>query len=186
MCWVRASSPKACCTRELSAERTVTRAYWHKQSYPVCGKILKDFWHPWRKPLNILPHTGAFCLRQYARVTVSCRRRKNPKKVMFKIVNELSPHYLHESLEYCSTGYNLRNFDNTLFVPKPRTSYGKQNLNYNAAVLRNNLPRNVRAICSLSQLKRKIENVFFSENGLLHGNTAILKISIYRRLIFKV
>ncbi len=32
---------KACRTREL----TVTREHWRKQVPPVCGKILKDFWH---------------------------------------------------------------------------------------------------------------------------------------------
>ncbi len=37
--------PKACRTRELSAELTVTREHWRKQVPPVCGKILKDFWH---------------------------------------------------------------------------------------------------------------------------------------------
>ncbi len=36
---------KACRTRELSAELTVTREHWRKQVPPVCGKILKDFWH---------------------------------------------------------------------------------------------------------------------------------------------
>ena len=51
-----------------------------------------------------------------------------------------------------------------LFVPKPRTNYGKR------AVLWNDLPQNVRAICSLSQFKREIDNFFFLENGLLHGN----------------
>ncbi len=36
---------KAYRTRELSAELTVTREHWRKQVPPVCGKILKDFWH---------------------------------------------------------------------------------------------------------------------------------------------
>ena len=36
---------KACRTRELSAELTVTRDHWRKQNPPVCGKILRDFWH---------------------------------------------------------------------------------------------------------------------------------------------
>ena len=35
---------------------------------------------------------------------------------MFKIVNELTPPYLRELFEYRSTGYNLRNSENTLFV----------------------------------------------------------------------
>ena len=56
---------------------------------------------------------------------------------MFKIINELPPLYLRELFEYRSTGYNLRNSENTLFVPKPRTNYGKRSFSYNGAVLWN-------------------------------------------------
>ena len=35
---------------------------------------------------------------------------------MFKIVNELTLPYLRELFEYRSTGYNLRNSENTLFA----------------------------------------------------------------------
>ena len=59
---------KACRTRELSAELTVTRAYWRKQVLPVCGDILRVFRHACQKSLKILPHTEGFCLRQCSRV----------------------------------------------------------------------------------------------------------------------
>jgi hypothetical protein len=35
---------------------------------------------------------------------------------MFKTINELTPHYLHEFFESRSTGYNLRNSGHTLYV----------------------------------------------------------------------
>ena len=47
--------------KKLSAELTVTRAYWRKQ-------VLR---HACQKSLKILPHTGGTCLRQCSRVTVS-------------------------------------------------------------------------------------------------------------------
>jgi hypothetical protein len=50
--------------RELSAELTVTHAYWSKKNAPVSGKILQGFRHACQKYSKILPHTGAFCLRQ--------------------------------------------------------------------------------------------------------------------------
>ena len=75
---------------------------------------------------------------------------------MFKIIDELTPLYLCELFKYRSTRYNLRNSENTLFVPKPRTNYGKQSFSYNGAVLWNELPQNIREICSLSQFKREI------------------------------
>ena len=49
---------------------------------------------------------------------------------MFKTVHELTPPYLHELFDFRSTGYDLRNLENTLFVPKPRTNYGKRTFSY--------------------------------------------------------
>ncbi len=66
--WKWGNDHKACRTRELSAELTVTRAYWRKQVLPVCGEILGVFRHACQKSLKILPHTGGFCLRQWSRV----------------------------------------------------------------------------------------------------------------------
>ena len=63
--------PKACRTRELSAELTVTRGYRRKQNPPVCGEILRVFRHACQKSFKILPHTEGTCLRQCSRVTVS-------------------------------------------------------------------------------------------------------------------
>ncbi len=51
---------KACRTRELSAELTVTRAYWRKQNPPVCGEILRVFRHACKKSLKILPLSRDF------------------------------------------------------------------------------------------------------------------------------
>ena len=79
---------------------------------------------------------------------------------MFQTVNDLTPHYLRELFQSRSTAYNLRNSENTLFVPKPRTNYGKRSFSYSGAVLWNELPQNMRAIGSLNQFKREIDNLF--------------------------
>ena len=88
------------------------------------------------------------------------RRKKHKAILMFKTINDLTPFYLHELFESRSTGYNLRNSEHTLFVPKPRTNYGKRSFSYSGAVLWNDLPQNVRTTCSLSQFKRAIDNLF--------------------------
>ena len=88
------------------------------------------------------------------------RREKHKAIMMFKTINDLTPHYLRELFESRSTGYNLRNSENTLFVPKPSTNYGKRSFSYSGAVLWNELPQNVRAIGSLNQFKREIDNLF--------------------------
>ena len=88
------------------------------------------------------------------------RRKKHKAILMFKTINDLTPYYLRELFESRSTGYNLRNSENTLFVPKPRTNYGKRCFSYSGALLWNELPQNIRAIGSLNQFKREIDNLF--------------------------
>ena len=51
------------------------------------------------------------------------RRKKHKAIMMFKTVDDLTPSYLHGLFDFRSTGYNLRNLENILFVPKPRTNY---------------------------------------------------------------
>ena len=45
-------------------------------------------------------------------------RKKHKAITMFKTVHDLTPSYLHGLFDFHSTGYNLRNLENTLFVPK--------------------------------------------------------------------
>ena len=80
---------------------------------------------------------------------------------MFKTINESTPPYLHDLFKSRNTGYNLRNSEHTLYVPKPRTNYGKRSFSYSGAMLWNELPQSVRAVRSLSQFKREID-AFFS------------------------
>ena len=82
------------------------------------------------------------------------RRKKHKAIMMFKTVHELTPPYLHELFDFQSTEYNLRNLENTLFVPKPGTNCGKRTFSYDGAKLCNELPQSVRAICSPTQLKK--------------------------------
>ena len=86
---------------------------------------------------------------------------KHKATLMFKTINELNPPYLHDLFKSRSTGYNLRNSEHTLYVPKPRTNYGKRSFSYSGAMLWNELPQSVRAVRSLSQFKREID-AFFS------------------------
>ena len=88
------------------------------------------------------------------------RRKKHNSILLFKTINDLTQFYLHELFESRSTGYKLRNSEHTLFVPKPRTNYGKRSFSYSGAVLWDELPKNVRTTCSLSQFKRAIDNLF--------------------------
>ena len=88
------------------------------------------------------------------------RRKKHYPILLFKTSNDLTPFYLHELFESRSTGYKLRNSEHNLFVPTPRTNYGKRSFSFSGAVLWDGLPQHVRTTCSLSQFKRAIDNLF--------------------------
>jgi hypothetical protein len=53
-------------------------------------------------------------------------QKKHKPILLFKTIDDLTPFYLHVLFESRSTGYKLRNSERTLFVPKPRTNYGKR------------------------------------------------------------
>ena len=53
-----------------------------------------------------------------------CTRRKKQKlKLVFKTLNDQSPEYLKGLFKPFSTDYGLRNSDNKLVLPKPRTDF---------------------------------------------------------------
>ena len=87
-----------------------------------------------------------------------CTRRKKQKlKLMFKTLNGQSPEYLKGLFMPFSTDYGLRNIDNKLALPKPRTDFLKRSFCYSGAQLWNSLPSNVRAIRSFTKFKNKID-----------------------------
>ena len=78
-----------------------------------------------------------------------CTRRKKQKlKLMFKTLNDQSPEYLKGLFKPFSTHYSLRNSDNKLALPKPRSKLLTRSFCYSGPHLWNSLPFNVRAIRS--------------------------------------
>ena len=57
---------------------------------------------------------------------LSLRRKKFKANLMFKILNEKAPTYLQELFSVRGIGYNIRNSEMRLNVPKPRTDYMKK------------------------------------------------------------
>ena len=88
---------------------------------------------------------------------LSTRRKKQKLKLMFKTLNDQSPEYLKGLFMPFSTDYGLRNSDNKLALPKPRTDFLKRSFCYSGAQLWNSLPSNVRAIRSFTKFKNKID-----------------------------
>lgn len=84
--------------------------------------------------------------------------RKNHKAtLMFKILSNQTPEYLQELFVPRIGTHNLRDSENKLWLPKPRTDYLKRSISYSGAFLWNSLPTELRSTTSLSAFKRGIK-----------------------------
>ena len=77
--------------------------------------------------------------------------------MVFKSLNRLAPNYMSSKCivrSYLFNSYNLRDSENKLAVPLPRTNYYRNSFCYSGAVLRNNLPTDVRQAKSLTVFRK--------------------------------
>lgn len=96
------------------------------------------------------------------------RRKKLKAVLMFKAGHNLVPTYLHELFTPYESSYDLRDKDNKLTLPKPRTDYLKRSISYSGPALWNSLPHQTRASLTISNFKKGI-NDFLSTT---HSRTA--------------
>ena len=88
---------------------------------------------------------------------LSVRRKKQKALIMYKTLNELAPEYLQCLFtQRYFNGYNLRNLEGKLSLPKPNTNYLKRSFCYSGACLWNNLPQDLKSVGSIGQFKRGI------------------------------
>ena len=103
-------------------------------------------------------YSSAIALRgKLGRDNLSTRRKKQKLEIMFKTLNDQFPEYLKGLFKPFSTDYGLRNSDNKLPLPKPRTDFLKRSFSYCGAHLWNRLPSNVRAIRSFTNFRNEID-----------------------------
>ena len=65
------------------------------------------------------------------------------------------PKYLEDLFVNCDSRYNLRDRDNKLTLPLPKTNYGKSSFQYCGAKIWNNLPNEVLNLNSLATFRKK-------------------------------
>ncbi|RUA05525.1 MAG: hypothetical protein DSY43_04445 [Gammaproteobacteria bacterium] len=87
-------------------------------------------------------------------------RKKQKVITVYRAINNYAPPYLKYLFIPRKSTYNLRDFENKLEIPKPRTDYLKRSFSYNGAVLWNDLPKELRLSKSLSHFKKETENLF--------------------------
>ena len=76
--------------------------------------------------------------------------------VVYKSLHGSAPDYLCSKFERRENAYNLRDSENKLDVPLPRTNYYKNSFSYSGATLWNSLPRDIRQAESLGLFNRLI------------------------------
>ena len=101
---------------------------------------------------------------------ISLSFKKQKAVMMHKVVNDLTPAYLNEMFTNTDTGYTLRNNENKLQLPKPRTDYLKRSFCYDGAAVWNKLPENIRTTSSLRVFRKKLKKHF----SAVDSHTAIM------------
>ena len=96
--------------------------------------------------------------------TLHVRRAKLKCILLYKVLNEDYSPCLGESfvrLTNLNRGYNLRNDETDLALPKPKTNFLKRSFKYSASMLWNNLSLEAKTATSLRQFKQNISNCCF-------------------------
>ena len=69
--------------------------------------------------------------------------------MVYKSLHGLAPDYLCSKLERPENAYNLRDSENKLNVPLPRTNCYKNSFSFSGATLWNSLPRDKQSLVGL-------------------------------------
>ena len=91
---------------------------------------------------------------------LSLRRQKLKLGLMFKTLKSNAPSYLQKFFSIRGTGYNLRNSEMRLNLPKPRTNYLKRSFCYSGALLWNSLPQEIRKLQTQAKFKKAVSKYF--------------------------
>lgn len=89
------------------------------------------------------------------------RRKAHKATMMFKIMQGNAPTYLTDLLKLSNINnlYNLRNRDNCLVLPKPKTDFLKKSFQYTGTKLWNDLPNEVRLSDTLTSFKSSLQSL---------------------------
>ena len=97
---------------------------------------------------------------------LAINRRKQKAILMYKTINQRTPQYLQEMFTFKENAYSLRDSDNKLIVPQPRTEYLKRSFSYSGVSLWNSLPGSLRSMPRLSSFKKGLDAFCIKSNNL--------------------
>ena len=81
-------------------------------------------------------------------------------------MEKVTPQYLQEMFTFKKNDYSLRDYDNKLIVPQPRTEHLKRSFSYSGALLWNSLSGSLRSMSSISSFKKGIDELYTDSNNL--------------------
>ena len=131
-----------------------------------CGKTLSDRLQKLQNRAARLLKSSSYdadakgLIRQLGWKDLCAQRQIQKALMVYRSLNGLVPECLSSKfLKRNGTRYSLRESENKLVVPLPRTNYLKNSFSYSGAALWNSLPCNLRMIKSLNQFKKQISTV---------------------------
>ncbi len=98
--------------------------------------------------------------------SLDVRRKKLKSVLLCKVLNGISAPCLRENLVRLNVlprGYELRDSETDLKLPKPKTNFLKRSFQYSASTLWNDLSTEAKKATNLNEFKRLISNVPFVE-----------------------
>lgn len=101
--------------------------------------------------------------------TLDIRRKKQKLVLTHKIMNGRAPQYLQDLFCKQEQYYQLRNNENCLKLPKPKTEYVRRGFVYSSSKLWNELPLHVRESTSIVKFKKAINTLYTSDSHGKHG-----------------
>ena len=90
---------------------------------------------------------------------LACQQQIQRATMVYRSLHGLAADYLSSKFERREVAYNLRDSENKLNVPLPRTNHYKNSFSYSGAILWNSLPSNLREAESLGQFKRLLNEL---------------------------
>ena len=84
---------------------------------------------------------------------IACQQQNARATMVYKCLHGLAPEYLCSKFSKRDSVYSLRDSENKVNVPLPRTNYLKNSFSYSGAITWNNLPCEARLAESLSAFK---------------------------------
>ena len=143
-----------------------------------CGKTLRDkLQRLQNRAARVLTNSNydgdaSILLNDFGWQNLQTQRQIQKAVMVYKSLNCLAPDYMSSKFILRNDLFNscnLRDSENKLAVPLPRTNYYRKSFCYSGAVLWNNLPTDVRQAKSLTSFRKLLTsspNTAFMENRL--------------------